>query len=84
MERMPMPCGMGLALECLSKMLGNNNIATTQIYSKILNAEVSSKRKSKRCSIKKGLERSFVATFLKHIKQLLKAKTIFVLAFFVI
>ena len=47
-------------LESLSKMLGHKNIATTQIYAKILNEKVG--KDMQKVSHKfKGLEQSFVA-----------------------
>src|SRR5690554_4637833 len=50
----------GVPLESLSKMLGHKNIATTQIYAKILNEKVG--KDMQKVSHKfKGLERSFVA-----------------------
>ena len=49
----------GVPLESLSKMLGHKNIATTQIYAKILNEKVG--KDMQKVSHKfKGLERSFV------------------------
>ena len=49
----------GVPLESLSKMLGHKNIATTQIYAKILNEKVG--KDIQKVSHKfKGLERSFV------------------------
>ncbi len=51
----------GVPLETLSKMLGHKNIATTQIYAKILNEKVG--KDMQKVSHKfKGLERSFVAS----------------------
>ncbi|OPB98798.1 integrase [Elizabethkingia meningoseptica] len=50
----------GVPLESLSKMLGHKNIATTQIYAKILNEKVG-KDMQKVSHRFKGLERSFVA-----------------------
>ena len=51
----------GVPLESLSKMLGHKNIATTQIYAKILNEKVG--KDMQKVSHKfKGLERSFVAS----------------------
>lgn len=50
----------GVPLESLSKMLGHKNIATTQIYAKILNEKVG--KDMQKVSHKfKGLERSFVS-----------------------
>ena len=51
----------GVPLESLSKMLGHKNIATTQIYAKILNEKVG-KDMQKVSHRFKGLERSFVAS----------------------
>jgi len=50
----------GVPLESLSKMLGHKNIATTQIYAKILNEKVG-KDMQKVSHRFKGLEQSFVA-----------------------
>lgn len=50
----------GVPLENLSKMLGHKNIATTQIYAKILNEKVG-KDMQKVSHRFKSLERSFVA-----------------------
>ncbi|MGJ1263098.1 tyrosine-type recombinase/integrase [Sphingobacterium spiritivorum] len=50
----------GVPLESLSKMLGHKNIATSQIYAKILNEKVG--KDMQKVSHKfKGMERSFVA-----------------------
>ncbi|MCC2590205.1 tyrosine-type recombinase/integrase [Chryseobacterium sp. MFBS3-17] len=50
----------GVPLESLRKMLGHKNIATTQIYAKILNEKVG--KDMQKVSHKfKGLERSFVS-----------------------
>ena len=50
----------GVPLESLSKMMGHKNIATTQIYAKILNEKVG--KDMQKVSHKfKGLERSFVS-----------------------
>jgi len=50
----------GVPLESLSKMLGHKNIATTQIYAKILNEKVG--KDMQRVSHKfKGMEQSFVS-----------------------
>ncbi len=50
----------GVPLESLSKMLGHKNIATTQIYAKILNEKVG--KDMQKVSHKfKSLERSFVS-----------------------
>ncbi|WP_256959278.1 tyrosine-type recombinase/integrase [Sphingobacterium sp. JB170] len=50
----------GILFENLSKMLGHKNIATTQIYAKILNEKVG--KDMQKVSHKfKGLEQSFVA-----------------------
>ena len=50
----------GVPLESLSKMLGHKNIATTQIYAKILNEKVG--KDMQKVSHKfKGMERSFVS-----------------------
>lgn len=49
----------GVPLESLSKMLGHKNIATTQIYAKILNEKVG--KDMQKVSHKfKGMERSFI------------------------
>ncbi|MFZ4861745.1 site-specific integrase [Sphingobacterium sp. Mn56C] len=49
-------------LESLSKMLGHKNIATTQIYAKILNEKIG--KDMQKISHKfKGMERSFVPQF---------------------
>ncbi|GEN71185.1 site-specific integrase [Chryseobacterium lathyri] len=50
----------GVPLESLSKMMGHKNIATTQIYAKILNEKVG-KDMQKVSQKFKGMERSFVA-----------------------
>ena len=52
----------GVPLKSLSKMLGHKNIATTQIYAKILN-EKAGKDMQKVSHKFKGLERSFVDSF---------------------
>jgi len=50
----------GVPLESLSKMLGHKNIATTQIYAKILNEKVG--KDMQKVSHKfKGMERSFIS-----------------------
>lgn len=50
----------GVPLESLSKMLGHKNIASTQIYAKVLNEKVG--KDMQKVSHKfKGMERSFVA-----------------------
>ncbi|WP_449390394.1 tyrosine-type recombinase/integrase [Elizabethkingia argenteiflava] len=50
----------GVSLESLSKMLEHKNIATTQIYAKILNEKVG-KDMQKVSHRFKGMEQSFVA-----------------------
>lgn len=50
----------GVPLESLSKMLGHKNIATTQIYAKILNEKVG--KDMQKVSHKfKGMDKSFVS-----------------------
>lgn len=69
----------GVPLESLSKMLGHKNIATTQIYAKILNEKVG--KDMQKVSHKfKGLERSLWLNS-KANKVIKKANTVFVLAF---
>lgn len=52
----------GVPLESLSKMMGHKNIATTQIYAKILNEKVG-KDMEKVAENFKNMENSFVSTF---------------------
>jgi len=50
----------GVPLESLSKMLGHKNVATTQIYAKILNEKVG--KDMQKVSHKfKSMERSFIS-----------------------
>ncbi|MNT38608.1 Tyrosine recombinase XerC [compost metagenome] len=51
----------GVPLESLSKMLGHKNIATTQIYAKVLNEKVG-KDMQKVSQKFEAMERSFVAS----------------------
>jgi site-specific recombinase XerD len=52
----------GVPLESLSKMMGHKNIATTQIYAKILNEKVG-KDMEKVAEKFKGMESSFISQF---------------------
>lgn len=52
----------GVPLESLSKMMGHKNIATTQIYAKILNEKVG-KDMEKVAENFKGMESSFISQF---------------------